>query len=169
MDVIAQCRAHVDDIYRGPDLPRDGDNSVGLTRVNLVVREATGGQALTEVPSPDRETENEEGRAVLEQALRDLSSFEAWVIRERFGLGGRPTPALNEVTEYKSSGDNHNAFVNVKESCTSKPRRSSCHRSYVDLGRDCGLSTHRVRQVERAALDKLRRFVLLRVGDAFLK
>jgi RNA polymerase primary sigma factor len=169
MDVIARCRADIDDTIRGPGMPRDSDMAIGLTRVNLVVHEAMGDQLSTDVPSSDREIANEEGNVVLEQALRHLSPFEAWVIRERFGLGGQPAPVVEKVTGYKSSGDNPNALVNAKESCTSKLLRSLCHRSYVDLGRDCGLSTHRVRQVERAALDKLRSFVVPRLGGVFLK
>jgi RNA polymerase primary sigma factor len=169
MDVIARYHADVDVIIRGHDIPINSNMAIGLTRVNLVVHEAMGDQLSTDIPPSDREIANEEGNMVLEQALWHLSPFEAWVIRERFGLGRRPATVVEKVRGYESSGDNPNVRVNAKESCTSKLLRSLCHRSYVDLGRDCGLSTHRVRQVERAALDKLRSFMVPRLGGAFLK
>ena len=39
-----------------------------------------------------------------------------------------------------------------------RPRESYFQRSYIDMGRDCGLSVFRLRQVEKTALDKLRGF-----------
>ena len=35
-------------------------------------------------------------------------------------------------------------------------RRTYFHRNYPELERDCGLSRHRIRQVEQFALEKLR-------------
>jgi RNA polymerase sigma factor (sigma-70 family) len=168
-EVIAQCHSDLADIAGRPEMPRHIYKPVELMRGSLVVHEATGDQLSTDILSPDRDIMNEERKGVLEQALRLLSPFEAWVIRERFGLGAQPTPSVDEAKGNKLSGGNHNGLVNTKQWCNPKPPRSLFHRSYVDLGRDCGLSTHRVRQVEQAALNKLRKLVVPMLGGAFLK
>ena len=46
-----------------------------------------------------------------------------------------------------------------------RARESYFQRSYIDMGRDCGLSVFRLRQVERTALGKLREFLGHRIAE----
>jgi DNA-directed RNA polymerase sigma subunit (sigma70/sigma32) len=104
---------------------------------------------------PDQEVADQEQRLLLEVALRQLNPVEAWVIRERYGLcvlipdersWSSPSPHAARRREPEPDPDAEQP----------DSRRTYFHRTYPELERDCGLSKHRLRQVEEAALEKLR-------------
>ena len=102
---------------------------------------------------PDQDVAEQEQRLLVEAALRRLNPFEAWIIRERYGLD------LLIPDEFSwSTPDSHAAREDDPELQTNPPgnRRAYFHRTYAELERDCGLSHHRIRQVEQLALQKLR-------------
>ena len=98
-----------------------------------------------------------EQRLLLEVALHRLNPVEAWVIRERYGL----CLLIPEERDWSSPGP-HVArrddpeYAAEAEAESPDQCRAYFHRSYVELERDCGLSRHRILQVEEAALEKLR-------------
>ena len=106
---------------------------------------------------PDQQVADHEQRLLLEVALHGLNPVEAWVIRERYGLH----LLISEERDW-SSPSSHVARRDDSEHAAEKEAESpdQCrayfHRSYVELERDCGLSRHRILQVEEAALEKLR-------------
>jgi len=131
--------------------------------------QAPGERALfvdQDEPTADSETAEHdllqhEERAAVHAALRRLSPFEAWVIRERFGLGEwSSNPFDSRSADRKSSSQLTAGRVRRERPSpstqTAHPSRSYHGRSFGDLSRDCGLSVHRIRLIERAALDKLR-------------
>jgi RNA polymerase primary sigma factor len=106
---------------------------------------------------PDQQVADQEQRLLLELALRRLNPVEAWVIRERYGMclltpeqwgwsSPGPLVARRNDPEYESDTE-----TDSLGQC-----RAYFHRSYIELARDCGLSRHRIAQVEQAALEKLR-------------
>jgi hypothetical protein len=101
-----------------------------------------------------------------------LSPFEAWVISERFGLGEaahgrglRWASREHDVETKTVGGAIATASAGAAQLGGPNPSGSHYQRSYVCMGRDCGLSVHRLRQVEKTALDKLRGFLSRRVDD----
>ncbi|MFI5456061.1 MAG: sigma-70 family RNA polymerase sigma factor [Isosphaerales bacterium] len=133
-----------------------------LTQSDRILRPILDELLLADEPSPDQIVSNDEDRALVHAALRRLSPFEAWVIRERYGLaepsGGegtlkasrRRTDGGHKAGRAPTSGIPDAARVPT-------PRRSRCYyqRSYREIGCDCGLSAHRIQQVERTAIGKL--------------
>ena len=121
-------------------------------------------QALTEAMDncrrPEEEVVDREVRGLLKAALRHLNPVEAWVLRERYGLHtfipddmiwAEPSPrAVCRVSNDRIPGP---------QTDRSARSRSRLGRSYTELERDSGLSTHRLRQMARAALDKLQRLL----------
>jgi len=113
-------------------------------------------------PSPDQIVSNDEDRALVHAALRRLSPFEAWVIRERFGIG-EPTRGAGTLKAsrrradggHEAGGAPTSAIPDAAPVPTHRPYRSYYQRSYREIGCDCGLSAHRIQQVERAAIGKL--------------
>jgi RNA polymerase sigma factor (sigma-70 family) len=112
-------------------------------------------EAIVDNRRPEQQVTDQERRLVLELALRGLNPVEAWVIRERYGLGGStpeeqkwssPVPRTARRDEPEAGAD-----PDSPTQC-----RAFFYRSYVELARDCGLSRYRIRQVEEAALEKLR-------------
>jgi RNA polymerase sigma factor (sigma-70 family) len=106
---------------------------------------------------PDDEAANQEERLRLEAALQQLNPFEAWVLRERYGLSisiageddwSTPVPLAVRSTDDDRTSSSH---ANPPGRC-----RSYFHRTYPELAQGCGLSSHRIHQVERTALKKLR-------------
>jgi RNA polymerase primary sigma factor len=83
---------------------------------------------------PDRELELAEDLQTVHTALDRLPPFEAWVIRQRFGLYGDHQPGAPSPT----------------------PESSRRPRSYYQISRACGLTVKRVRRAEEQALVKLR-------------
>jgi RNA polymerase sigma factor (sigma-70 family) len=109
-------------------------------------------EAIVDHHLPDQEVADCEQRVLLEVALRRLNPVEAWVIRERYGLcmlipdarnWSNPDPPADQ-DDPDDSPEGHPPV-----------RRTYFHRTYPELERDCGLSRHRIRQVEQAALEKL--------------
>ncbi len=117
-------------------------------------------EVLDDGRRPEEEVVDHEVRGLLNAALRQLNPVEAWVIRERYGLHvlaaddriwAEPSPRAGA----RGSRDRPpEAQADPSGSCPTRLRRT-----YAELERDCGLSTHRIRQMERAALDKLRRLL----------
>jgi len=107
---------------------------------------------------PEQEATEYERRLSLERALRRLSPVEAWVLRERYGLGLRiaggegwesPQPQSPRSARHEGASDDR-----LPDPAASGG--SYFHRTYVELHRDCGLSFYRIRQIESTALEKLR-------------
>jgi RNA polymerase primary sigma factor len=115
-------------------------------------------------PTPEHHVFLNEDRSLVYAALERLHPFEAWVICERFGL---TLPASDRRRTWGTTHRREPARKLADEQISTprlggKPAEGSCltesyfHRSYFAMGRDCGLSVHRLRQVEKTALDKLR-------------
>jgi RNA polymerase sigma factor (sigma-70 family) len=114
-------------------------------------------EAIVDNRAPDQEAADQEQRLLLEVALRRLNPFEAWVIRERYGLC-----MLIDDEQGWSSPNPRAARRDEPEHATDPQanprggRRAYFHRSYAELERDCGLTYHRIHQAELLALEKLR-------------
>jgi RNA polymerase sigma factor (sigma-70 family) len=152
----------LDEIARHMGVSSSRLKGVGLTQCDRTLRFGVGEPMMADIRSPDQDVVEKEIRALVYVALRRLSPFEAWVIRERYGLG-EPSPregnhiALRRRTRIRDAaggvpvpGFSGAAPVHERHS------RSFYRRTYMEIGHDCGLSFHRVRQVEKAALEKLR-------------
>ena len=122
-----------------------------------------GELTLADDPTPDVNVVKNEDRILVCAALRSLSPFEAWVICERYGLG---EPSLRETrlaghrtlaTAAVDKPPTRSGSLDDTQGAGRQPGESYFQRSYIDMGRDCGLSVFRLHQVEKTALDKLRR------------
>lgn len=102
---------------------------------------------------PDQQVAEHEQRILLELALRRLSPVEAWVIRERYGLC-LPIPEERGWSSSRTRAARRDDPRDEADGYSS--RRATYHRTYHELGRACGLSHHRILQVEQTALEKLR-------------
>jgi RNA polymerase sigma factor (sigma-70 family) len=119
------------------------------------------GEPATDSPTAEDELLKHEERAVVHAALRRLSPFEAWVICERFGLGECSSNPIAASYPRRKAASRLRADQARRGqiSPSAQPARASrtyYGRSYEELSGECGLSVHRVRWVERIALDKLR-------------
>jgi RNA polymerase primary sigma factor len=132
----------------------------------------------SKIASPDQDLAKEEDRWYIQRALKRLSPFEAWVIRERFGVeeptfGRLPTSLSKSSThemnckQHGSEGANYDASRKLRLR-GARIRGVLFSRSYVELARDCGLSPHRVQLVERTALRKLRAILRPRFHNGIL-
>lgn len=100
--------------------------------------------------------DGQEQRLLFEAALRRLSPVEAWVLRERFGLTTVAPELCLLVRQLDPAGAIRSGAHPIGDPGDPSRRPTYFHRTYSELGRDCGLSLHRIRQVEAAALEKLR-------------
>jgi RNA polymerase primary sigma factor len=102
----------------------------------------------------------QEERAAVHAALRRLSPFEAWVIRERFGLGEWSTGPLapkHPSNTAASCGKTDETRTELPAAAVNSERGCTYYgRTFEDLSRDSGLTVHRLRLIARAALDRLR-------------
>jgi RNA polymerase primary sigma factor len=123
--------------------------------------------AIIDRRRPEDEVVKQEEKVLLESALRRLNPFEAWVIRERYGLctvipgennwaDPRPEPVCPTTVDRTLGFQTDPAGIG----------RSYFHRTYTELERECGLSSHRIHQVERIALAKLRNVLVARLLQA---
>jgi RNA polymerase sigma factor (sigma-70 family) len=154
-------------------------NGSQSTQDGRISRESLDEQLFAREEPPDEDLAKEEDRSYVHTALRRLSPFEAWVIRERFGLGElapsrlppSPTKAGECETNLAARGRECTAVDAALESrpLTQRSRRILFHRSYMELGQDCGLSAHRVQQVEKSALDKLRGILRPRFSEVVFR
>ncbi|MGO9463097.1 MAG: sigma-70 family RNA polymerase sigma factor [Isosphaeraceae bacterium] len=136
-----------------------------LERAWLVLGEQALGIGQDE-PATDLETAEDdllkdEERALVHAALRRLSPFEAWLIRERFGLGewsSNPIDASDSSRKAAApiAADQARSGPHAPSAQAAPPSVSYYGRSYDKLSQDCGLSVHRIRLIERTALGKLR-------------
>jgi hypothetical protein len=136
-----------------------------LDAINRVRRIKTGpvgevsalNEAIAPCRPPDEELADLEVRDLLKAALRQLNPVEAWVLRERYGLHDFTHDEKTWTDPDTSAADRvTSACLSESQSDQSRTSRSRRFRPYRELERDCGLSSHRLRQVERAALGKLR-------------
>jgi len=126
----------------------------------------------TDCQTAENDLSEREERAVVHAALRRLSPFEAWVIRERFGLGEwSSNPIDSSYSRRKAASQVAADQARIGRSSplaeSARPSRSYYGRSYEDLSGDCRLSVHRVRLIERAALGKLRCILSPAVAHGF--
>jgi RNA polymerase primary sigma factor len=109
---------------------------------------------------PDRDVEDAENRAIVHAALEQLNPFEAWIIRERFGLiDAYPASDLPASEPRKSDADTgRTSFSDLPGAAPKrfKPRQTYYQRTYGEIGAACGLSVTRIRDIEHTALEKLR-------------
>jgi RNA polymerase primary sigma factor len=122
---------------------------------------------MAEDASPVQDVLNEETRSLVHVALGRLSQFEAWIIRERFGLGAlslekgdRSNLRWRSDSRNKSSSGAIPGGSGVAPVCSLRPSEMSEKRTYSEIGHECGLAAGRVRQVEKTALEKLRVLLL---------
>jgi RNA polymerase primary sigma factor len=144
-----------------------------LTQTEQSIRLRLGDLMVADGPAPDQGVVINEDRALVAAALRRLSPFESWVICERFGLDeptavrGLRRAALRRNAARKKTGS---AITAKQQRSTSihgpQTAASYYQRSYIDMGRDCGLSVRRLQQVEKTALDKLRGFLGRRAAES---
>jgi RNA polymerase primary sigma factor len=114
-----------------------------------------------QLPTPENEVSNQEDRAIVHAALERLNPFEAWVIRERFGLSDSDAEAPESSNLRKKARSKPKAATARKGRASSGAKVAQLGATYYwrthkKLSHDCGLSVHRLRQIERAALAKLR-------------
>ncbi len=114
--------------------------------------------ALDELPTvphpPESDLMNRENDELVHRALSRLSPFEAWVICERYGFR-EPDPARERPKSSK-----RREIVETRDPATAtRPFQTYYPRTLGEIGLDCGLSVHRVRLVEKTALDKLRKLM----------
>lgn len=105
---------------------RDADFAVESYSDALGDGDETLNEALAREEPPELPLEVVEAMTEVFEALKRLSRFEAWVIKRLYYLDGSPEPTDRRLG-----------------------------RPYRDLSRECGLSVHRLKQIEREALDKL--------------
>jgi RNA polymerase primary sigma factor len=98
---------------------------------------------------PESALINQENDALVHTALSRLSPFEAWVIRERYGFRELPPEWYGWAASRRRSA----------AASATEPGRAYHHRTLSEIGRECGLTVHHVRLVEKTALDKLRKFL----------
>ena len=124
--------------------------------------QSLGERTLADRGVPDHDLVKNENRAIVCAALRRLSPFEAWVIGERFGLGETPGHearlAVRRPDTVHETDDRTGPATSAGAGAVDTERVSEAYfqRSYIDMGRECGLSVFRLRQVEKTALDRLR-------------
>jgi RNA polymerase primary sigma factor len=94
---------------------------------------------------PDLEIERAEDHGALHAALDSLPPFEAWVIRQRFGLHATEVPPH---------------AMGLSPACPGRPQ------SYHQISRACGLSLKRVRRAEELAMCKLRELLQTQFAEA---
>jgi len=121
----------------------------------------TQGGPPTQLETPENELVEQEERGIVHAALWQLNPFEAWVIRERFGLGEWCSDATDSSNLKKKAASHTTAATARRKGATAasraaRPSASYYGRTHKNLSHDCGLSVHRIRLIERAALDKLR-------------
>jgi len=153
----------LDEIARHMGVSSDRLKWARLTQSDCTLYLRIGELMKADGPSPDQDVVDDEDRALVYAALRRLSPFEAWVIRERYGLC---EPSARQGTGIDSRGwpDSRHTVGLAPESGVpraapahaARPSQSYYHRSYNELSGDCGLSVHRIQQVEQTALAKLR-------------
>ena len=133
-----------------------------LSENEQTIFQGLGERTLADGDVPDHDIVKNENRAIVCAALRRLSPFEAWVIGERFGLGEtaghEPRLAVRRIDAVHETVGRTGPATPTGAGAVDTERVSEAYfqRSYIDMGRECGLSVFRLRQVEKTALDKLR-------------
>jgi RNA polymerase primary sigma factor len=174
-DVSDRKPASRENVSRHLDVPVERVKSAQFMGDDRSLRAAFDELLVAREEPPDQDLANEEDRSHVHMAIRRLSPFEAWIIRERFGLGeparGRLAPSPTKTgagdSDVELSAPDRTVSQTALEPQATPPTRRGFlfQRSYVELGQDCGLSAHRVQQVERTALEKLRRILAPRFAD----
>jgi RNA polymerase primary sigma factor len=156
-----------------PRFDRSDSVQVGAGGKRVAVEELA---AVRQPPETDLiDQENDE---LVHAALFRLSPFEAWVIRERYGFRQLRPELYGWAASRKEEGlrkdeggrmkdepekpSSDSSFILHPSSFPDGSGQAYYHRTYGEIGLDCGLSVHRVRLVEKAALDKLRKLLAQR-------
>ncbi len=100
-------------------------------------------EATTHGSLPERAPETAETLDELYKAIDQLTPLEAWLLRHHFGLA--------------DSRNESPAEASVGVETTTNAAADSGPWPYARIGRELGISVHRVRNIERGALEKLRR------------
>jgi hypothetical protein len=162
----------LDEVAQYLGVPAHRLAEAGLTENNPSICQSLADVALADGAAPDQNLVTNEERAMVSAALRRLSPFEAWVICERFGLDNPPGRGIRRSSPDREPSDANDAGRMREDDVSAyspvrgvRSRGPYFQRSYIDMGRDCGLSVFRLRQVEKTALDKLRGFLGRRIAD----
>jgi RNA polymerase primary sigma factor len=162
----------LDEVARYLGVPAHRLDEARLTENDQGVCQSLADLTLADGTAPEQSLVTNEDRAMVFAALRRLSPFEAWVICERFGLDEPPGRGVRqslpdcEPAEENDAGRTAEDDVSTNSPASgSRPSESYFRRSYIDMGRDCGLSVLRLHQVEKTALDKLRGFLGRQITD----
>jgi RNA polymerase primary sigma factor len=110
---------------------------------------------------PETNLAHREIGEMLYRALTWLDPFEAWVICERYGFrDAEQSPKWEE-------GPKDRPVSAAESDPDSADSRTYFPRTLVEIALECGLTVHRVRLVERTALDKLRMLMGASFAGAF--
>jgi RNA polymerase primary sigma factor len=161
----------LDEVARYLGVPADRLAQASLFDNDQGTCQSLADVTLADGTTPDQNLVTNEDRAMVSAALRRLSPFEAWVICERFGLDDPPGRGIRQGSPDREPAEEKAGPLPDADASASSPasgaraRGSYFQRSYIDMGRDCGLSVFRLRQVEKTALDKLRGILGRRIAD----
>jgi RNA polymerase primary sigma factor len=161
----------LDEVAQYLGVPAERLEEARLTENDQGICQSLAEVTLADGATPDQNLLTNEDRAMVSAALRRLSPFEAWVVCERFGLDDPPGRRIGQRSlDREPAEERPGRLAEADTSASSpvggaRPRGAYFQRSYIDMGRDCGLSVFRLRQVEKTALDKLRGFLGRRIAD----
>ena len=161
----------LDEVARYLGVPADRLAEARLTDNDQGTCQSLADVTLADGTTPDQNLVTNEDRAMVSAALRRLSPFEAWVICERFGLDDPPGRGIRQRSPDREPAEEKPGPLPDPDASANSPasgvrsRGSYFQRSYIEMGRDCGLSVFRLRQVEKTALDKLRGLLGRRIAD----
>jgi RNA polymerase sigma factor (sigma-70 family) len=106
----------------------------------------------------------EEQRSRVQEAVRRLRPFEAWLIERRYGVKVFERYPWSDDDEPRSAASQEAEGESASESdpATTRPATAS-HAIYrctfEEIAEECGLSTHQVRRVHRTVLKDLRAYL----------
>jgi RNA polymerase primary sigma factor len=156
----------LDEIARQMGVPARQLDPLTLTRGNCAPFQTIVEQISADDSPLDDDSLDDEQQATLNTAVRKLSPFEAWVIRERYGLrDSDPRPSAGTkprrwtAASHTTGREPASRVPGAAPAKAGRPSPLYYNRTYSEIGRDCGMSMHRIHQVERSAIAKLRDFL----------
>jgi RNA polymerase primary sigma factor len=161
----------LDEVARYLGVPAHRLAEATLTENDQGICQSLADVTLADGAAPDQNLVTNEERAMVSAALRRLNPFEAWVICERFGLDDPPGRGIRQRSPDREPAEEKAGRMREVDASASshaaggRAGESYFRRSYIDMGKDCGLSVFRLRQVEKTALDKLRGILVRRIAD----
>lgn len=163
--------AAIDDVARYLGVPAHRLEESRLAAAEPAICQSLAELTIAIGPEPEETLVSNEERALVCAALRRLSPFEAWVICERFGLDeplgrrSRQASSARDPGNERNRDPIHPGPSGAGSDRGTEPRETCSQRTYLEMGRDCGLTVFRLRQVERTALEKLRTILEQRMSD----